>query len=97
MLKRLPPIFRSFYFITGTVFLVWMLLLDSNDLISRIKLSAKLNSLENEKEYYEEKIQEVTKDRDELLGSRETLEKFAREKYLMKKETEEIFVITEKD
>jgi len=97
MLKRLPPIFRSFYFITGMVFLVWMLLLDSNDLVSRVKLSAKLNSLENEKEYYEEKIQEVTKDRDELLGSRETLEKFAREKYLMKKESEEIFVIAEKD
>jgi cell division protein FtsB len=97
MMKRLPPIFRSFYFLTGFVFLVWMLLLDSNDLISRIKLSSKLNALENEKEYYEEKIQEVTKDRDELLGSRETLEKFAREKYLMKKESEEIFVITEKD
>ena len=97
MLKRLPPIFRSFYFLTGMVFLVWMLLLDSNDLISRVKLSSKLNSLENEKEYYEEKILEVTKDRDELLGSRETLEKFAREKYLMKKESEEIFVITEKD
>ena len=73
MLKRLPPIFRSFYFLTGIVFIGWMLLLDSNDLISRIKLSSKLNALENEKEYYEEKIQEVTKDRDELLGSRETL------------------------
>lgn len=97
MLKKLPPIFRSFYFLTGIVFLGWMLLLDSNDLISRIKLSSKLNALETEKEYYEEKIEEVTKDRDELLGSRETLEKFAREKYLMKKESEEIFVITEKD
>ena len=71
--------------------------MDSNDLISRIKLSSKLNALENEKEYYEEKIQEVTNDRDELLGSRETLEKFAREKYLMKKESEEIFVVTEKE
>ena len=49
------------------------------------------------KTYYEEKIKEVEKDRDELFGDRESLEKFAREKYLMKKETEDIFIVEEKD
>jgi cell division protein FtsB len=74
-----------------------MILLDSNDLISRFKLSGKLNSLENEKEYYEEKIKEVEKDRDELFGDKESIEKFAREKYLMKKETEDIYIVKEAD
>lgn len=96
-MKRLPPIFRNFYWVTGLCFLVWMIFLDSNDLISRFKLSSKLRSLENEKEYYQAKITEVEKDRKELMTNRELLEKFAREKYLMKKEKEDIFIIQEED
>ena len=96
MIKRLPKAFRNFYVVTGVIFFVWILALDANNLIMRFQLSSKYNSLENEKEYYEEKIKEVEKDRDELFGDRESLEKFAREKYLMKKETEDIFIVEEK-
>ena len=96
MFKKLPPVFRNFYFLGIAFFVVWMLFFDSNDWISRYRLSAKLRDLENEREYYLEKIEEVKKDRNELMGNTETLEKFAREKYLMKKETEDIFVIEEK-
>jgi cell division protein FtsB len=95
MLKKLPKAFRNFYIVTGLIFLVWMMFLDSNDFLSRYKLSAKLRSLEGEKEYYQEKIKEVEKDREELMGNRELLEKFAREKYLMKKKTEDIFIVVE--
>ena len=95
MLKKLPKAFRNFYIVTGLIFLTWMLFLDSNDFISRYKLTSKLRSLDNEKEYYAEKIKEVEKDREELMGNRELLEKFAREKYLMKKETEDIFIVVE--
>jgi cell division protein DivIC len=96
MLSKIPKQFRNFYFIGGALFAVWMLLLDSNNLISRYQLSSKLNSLENEKEYYEEKITEVQKDREELFGDADLVEKFAREKYLMKKPKEDIFIIEEK-
>jgi cell division protein DivIC len=58
-------------------------------------MTTKLGSLENEKEFYLEKIEEVEKDRTELMTNKELLEKFAREKYLMKKETEDIFIIQE--
>lgn len=94
-MKRLPKAFRNFYVLTLAIFFAWMLLLDSNNLVARYKLSAKLRSLEDEKEYYQEKIVEVRKDRSELFGDRESLEKFAREKYLMKKESEDIYVIVE--
>ena len=97
MLKRIPPAFRNFYFVTGISFLVWMIFLDSNDLINRFRLTNKLHTLESEKEYYQEKIREVEKDRQQLMGTTELLEKFAREKYLMKKQTEDIFIIEEKD
>lgn len=95
MFKKIPGIFRNFYFLSLVIFFVWMLLLDSNNLVARYRLSAKLNSLEDQKEYYEQKIREVRKDRSELFGDRESLEKFAREKYLMKKETEDIYIIVE--
>ncbi|GCC52311.1 septum formation initiator [Chryseotalea sanaruensis] len=95
MLKRVNPIFRNFYVVGTVFFLVWMSFLDQNDFLSRFRLTAKLRSLEAEKEYYEEKIEEVQKDHDDLFGDRESVEKFAREKYLMKKETEEIFLVVE--
>ncbi|NJN42707.1 MAG: septum formation initiator family protein [Flammeovirgaceae bacterium] len=96
MLKKVPPLFRNFYFITGFLFLIWVTFIDSNDLISRFKMSSKLRALENERAYYQEKIQEVEKDRKELMTNKELLEKFAREKYLMKKKSEDVFVIVEK-
>ncbi|MBX2969668.1 MAG: septum formation initiator family protein [Cyclobacteriaceae bacterium] len=95
MLNRIPPFFKNFYVVAGLIFLTWMFFLDSNDFVSRFKLSAKLRSLENEKEYYQEKIKEVEHDREELFGDRESVEKFAREKYLMKKDNEDVFVVVE--
>ncbi len=95
MFKRIPSVFKNFYIVVGLCFLVWLSFLDSNDLITRFSMSAKLHSLENEKEYYQKKIEEVEKDRKELMTNKELLEKFAREKYLMKKESEDVFIIQE--
>jgi len=96
MAKRLGPLFRNFYAVTGISFLIWMTFLDSNDLITRFRMSSKLQSLENEKDFYKERISEVEKDKQELTTNKELLEKFAREKYLMKKPKEDIFIIQEK-
>ena len=59
-------------------------------------MSRKLTDIEHEKEYYEQKIVEVQKDREELMSNPELLEKFAREKYLMRKPTETVFVLVDK-
>ncbi len=72
-----------------------MLFFDSNDVISQWKLSHKEAELENAKEFYESKIVEVKNDREALLNNKDLLEKLAREKYLMKKESEDIFIIVE--
>jgi cell division protein DivIC len=87
---------RNFYAVTGVCFLIWMTFLDSNDLITRFKMGSKLRTLESEKEFYQGKIVEVEKDKQELTTNKELLEKFAREKYLMKKPNEDIFIIQEK-
>jgi cell division protein DivIC len=95
--KRLPGYLKNFYVLVGAFFLVWMLFIDSNDFYSQYKKRKKLVNLENEKEYYIRMIREVKKDREELLSNDNLLEKFAREKYLMKKPTEDLFVIVQED
>lgn len=96
-MDRIPKVFKNFYLIAGTVFLIWMLFIDGNDLISQWRLSSKYNDLLKEKEYYQEKIKEVELDREGLMSDDELLEKFARERYFMKKESEDLFVIVEKE
>lgn len=96
-MEILKRIFSNFYIIIGVVFLVWLTFFDSNDLYTQLKQTAKLKGLEDEKEFYVEKIAEVKTDREELLSNDELLEKFARENYLMKKPTEDIYVIVETD
>ena len=93
MFRKLPPAFKNFYFVSIIVFVIWMTFFDSNDWINRFRMSNKLRTLKNEKEYYESKIKEVEKDRMELMGNKELLEKFGREKYLMKKDNEDVFIV----
>ena len=88
-----PPFTKNFFFITGITFLVWMLFFDTNDLISQFQLRSKVKDLEDKKKYYSEKIQEVRKDRAELMSNPQLLEKFAREKYLMKRKSEEVYIV----
>lgn len=95
MIKRLPKFTRDFYFVAAMFFLSWMLFLDSNDFYTQYKLKQQLKTLEHEREFYEQKIEEVKNEREQILTNTETLEKFAREQYLMKRESEDLYVIIE--
>ncbi|WP_026461682.1 FtsB family cell division protein [Adhaeribacter aquaticus] len=97
MLARVPKFVRSFYFLFTVLFLVWMIFFDSNDFITQYEMSKKLSEKEEEKEFYLQKISEVKKDREELLSNQELLEKYAREKYLMKKPAEDLFIIVKQE
>lgn len=92
---KLPRFTKNFYFLFSLFFIFWMLFIDSNDLYTQYQLNDKRKSLEDQKEYYLKKIAEVKIDREELFSSDKKLEKFAREKYLMKKESEDLFIIKE--
>lgn len=96
MWYRIPKFFRSFYFLVALFFLVWMLFFDPNDFISQYKMRDIFKEIEGEKIYYKEKIIEVEEERASLLNDNKKLEQFARESYLMKKPTEDVYVIVEK-
>lgn len=86
-------VFSNFYFAFILCLGTWMLFFDDNDVFSRIQLWKKKQHLEEEVVFYNEKIAEVKAEKNEILGTSEALEKFAREKYLMKKPTEEVFIV----
>lgn len=93
ILELLPSFLKNFYFLSTLFFLVWVAFLDSNDLFMQLQLSSKKSQLIDQKEFYQEKILQVKNDQAALNSNPELLEKMAREKYLMKKEGEDLFVI----
>lgn len=97
MMARIPKFFRSFYFIFTSLFLVWMVFFDSNDFVTQYQMSKNLSDLEAQKEFYLGKIDSVQQDREELLSNIELLEKYAREEYMMKKPSEDLFIIVKKE
>ncbi len=94
-MESLKKVIKNYYLMVGAFFLIWITFFDSNDLYSQYNLARKLDNLNADKVYYLEKIEKVKEDREELLSNLDLLEKFAREKYLMKKPTEDLYVVVE--
>jgi cell division protein FtsB len=96
VIRKIVPLFKNFYFSSGFFLLIWVSFFDANDFISQYKLTQKKNDLEAEKAFYIEKIVEVQQERDEIFGNSALVEKFARERYLMKKPSEDLYIISKK-
>src|ERR1700744_4816889 len=92
-MQRLFFLFKNKFFWVTAAFLVWMLFFDKNDLLSQYESRQQLNKLKEEKAFYTNETAKVNKDLDELTSNPEQLEKFAREKYLMKRSNEDVYVI----
>ncbi|MBV8390393.1 MAG: septum formation initiator family protein [Mucilaginibacter sp.] len=92
-MKRFLNLFRNKYFLVSSVFLVWMVFFDRNDLFSQWEYHQQVSKLKQERDFYQKETAKVHQDLDELTSNKEKLEKFAREKYLMKKDNEDVFVI----
>ena len=92
-IDKIPPFLRNKYLLTIIIFFVWLLLLDSNNLISRYKEMKNLRKLKSEKEYYVQRIEEDKRKLHELKTDNQNLEKFAREQYRMKKPDEDLHII----
>nr|WP_321222860.1 septum formation initiator family protein [uncultured Psychroserpens sp.] len=88
--------FRNIFVIVFVVFAIWMLFFDSNSLLIHQDLNEDITDLENEKTYYRNEIEKDNKAIKEL-STDEGIEKMAREKYYMKKENEDIYIIEYED
>jgi len=92
-IDKIPRFLRNRYILTIIIFFVWLLLLDSNNLISRYKEMKNLRKLKSEREYYVQRIEEDKRKLHELKTDNRNLEKFAREQYRMKKPDEDLYII----
>ena len=86
---------KNKFFITGLIFILWMLVFDNSNWLSMLNTRRKINRMEDEKEYYQKKITDDKRKIRELRTNGENLEKFAREQNLTKIANEEIFIIDE--
>lgn len=91
--EKIPPVFRNKFFLTIIFFIVWLVLFDSNNLISRYKELNNLYKLKKEKTFFTEKIAADKKNLYELKTNNYSLEKFAREQYKMKKPNEDLYIM----
>lgn len=94
--KRFIKPFKNIFFLIFIVFSIWMLFFDSNSWFIHNELNNDIEDLEEEKEYYKK---EIKKDSKEIkkLSDEEGIEKYGREKYHMKKDDEEIYLIEYED
>lgn len=90
---KAPAWMRNKYVLTIIVFVIWIILLDPNNIITRVREIRTRNRLLREKEYYMERIEDDRRKLNELRTSNENLEKYAREQYRMKKPDEDLFII----
>ncbi len=88
--------FKNKFILTTVVFIVWIVLFDSNNIMDRVKDRRNLKEFSREKTYYMEKIKSDSIKLNELKTNNKNLEKFAREQYLMKKDEEDIFIVIDK-
>lgn len=89
------PLLKNKYTLSLIIFFGWVIFFDQNNLLQRTKIVNELHQLEKDKLYYINKIKTDSQKLNELKTSEDNLEKFAREQYLMKKDNEDIFIISD--
>ena len=95
--RRLPAWLKNRYVLAVLFFVTWVAFFDNYDLFTQIGARAELREMRDEKQHYSEEIQKTEKALEELTTNEALLERFAREKYLMKRDNEDIYVVVEKE
>ncbi len=94
-MKQSLKLLKNKYFIAFTLFLGWCIFFDANDFVTQYEMRQTLKQLRSDRQYYLDEIKNNKESMKELQTNPENLEKFAREKYLMKKDNEDLFVVVE--
>ncbi|ULQ52304.1 FtsB family cell division protein [Flavihumibacter fluvii] len=96
LLSRIPSPLKNKYLLTTVVFVIWMVFFDDRDIITtHFRYKKELSNLEKSKEYFEGRIAETRIELDKLQSDPILLEKYAREKYRMKRDNEDLYIIRE--
>lgn len=95
LLTHIPAWLKNKYLLSFAAFCAVMLFLDRNDVFTQMERRKELRELLQSKRYYTNQIDAESKELEALKNNPATLEKYAREKYLMKRDNEELFLVSE--
>ena len=93
MAVKLLTVLRNKYVAALTAFIILMLFVDHNDIFVQLDRRRQLNELEASKRFYEQQIEQTKKNLSDLQNNSAALERYAREKYLLKRDNEDVFVV----
>ncbi len=94
---EMKKLLKNKYILTLLIFGIWMIFFDQNSYLSQRKINKELNQLEARKKVYINQNELLKVQRENLLGSFDNLEKLAREKYLMKRDDEDVYLVEVKN
>jgi len=93
LLTHIPSWLKNKYLLTGAFFVIWMFFFDPKDILTGVERLSKLNELENSEKHLKKLITESHQELDLLKNNARSIEKYAREKYMMKKDNEDLFIV----
>ena len=93
-ITHIPSWLKNKYLLTGSFFVIWMLFFDPKDILSDFERRSKLNELQNSEQHLKQLITESNTELNLLKNNAQSIEKYAREKYLMKKDNEDLFIVS---
>ncbi len=96
LLNHIPSWLKNKYLLAFSAFVAWMLFFDKNDVFIQRQRFRELKELQQSKKYYSAEILKEKSELEKLRYSPATLEKYAREKYLMHADNEDLFLVPEK-
>lgn len=94
-LKAAAGFAKNKYFIALACFIVWMVFFDPKDWSLISSRRDKLHELQKSEQQLNKQISETRKELNQLKTNAGTIERYAREKYLMKKDNEDLFLVNE--
>jgi cell division protein FtsB len=92
-LSKIARFLGNKFFIATAVFLAVMLFLDKNDLFTTLERKKELQNLEESRKHFKKELSDLQKIKSGLENDPAVIEKLAREKYLMKRDNEDLFLI----
>ena len=95
-LNLIPAWLKNKYFLSVSAFIVWILFFDPRDVFTQMEHHRELKELQVSKAWYQKEIAKESIETEQLKTNPATIEKYARENYLMKRDNEDIFIVSEK-
>jgi cell division protein FtsB len=93
LMKKISSILFNKYLLAIGFFLVWMLFFDQKDFFFNIEKRKELSVLKEKKAYYQQEITKAKQELTDFQSNPAAIEKFARERYMLKKDGEDVYIV----